>query len=108
MVVGLCELVVAIPGATSLKQKRSAIRKVIARTQNRFDLSIAETDLQDKWQRGVIGFALVGNDRRKMQSRIDGVINFIEGLFLVSIIDVRPTVMNYTPDLDESMGFRFD
>lgn len=108
MVVGLCELIVAIPGATSLKQKRSVIRKVIARTQNRFALAIAETDQQDKWQRGTIGFALVGNDRRKIQSLIDSVINFIEGLFLVSIIDVRPTVMNYTPELDERSGFRFD
>jgi len=101
-------MVVAIPGATSLKHKRSVVRKVIARTKNNFTLAIAETDQQDKWQRATIGFALVGNDRRNIQSLIDGVVGFIEDLFLVEIIDVNSELMNYTPDFDERSGFRFD
>ena len=101
-------MVVAIPGANSLKQKRSVVRKVIARTQNKFSLAIAETDQQDIWQRATIGFALVGNDRRTIQSLVDGVVAFIEDLFLVEIIDVNSELMNYTPTFDERSGFRFE
>ena len=108
MVVGLCELIVAIPGSRSLKQKRSAMRKVIDRTRNRFSVSIAEVDLQDKWQRGQIGFATVGNDFAKIQSILDRVIQFIESLFVVSIIDVRQQIDTFSPDVDEGTGFRFD
>ena len=108
MVVGLCELVVAIPGSSSLKQKRSAMRKAIERTRNRFPISIAEVDLQDKWQRGQIGFATVGNDYAKIQSILDRVIQFIEGLFVVSIIDVRQQIDTFSPDVDDLAGFRFD
>lgn len=108
MVVGLCEIVVAIPGSASLKQKRSAMRKVLERTRNRFPVSIAEVDLQDKWQRGKIGFAMVGNEYPRVQSTIDRVIQFIEGLFVVSIVDVRQEIETYSPDIDDRTGYRFD
>ena len=108
MVVGLCEIVVAIPGSASLQQKRAAMRKVLERTRNRFPVSIAEVDLQDKWQRGKIGFAMVGNEHAQVQSTLDRVIQFIEGLFVVSIIDVRHEVETFSPDIDDRAGFRFD
>ena len=97
-----------IPGAKSLKQKRSAIRKVIQRTQSKFQLSIAEVDQQDVWQRGTLGFAVVGNEHGLIQRRVSKIVEHIEQLFVVSILDVNSTVMSYKPTLDERSGFRFE
>lgn len=108
MIVGLCELMVAIPGASNLKQKRSAMRKVIERTRSKFAISIAETDQQDKWQRGTIGFAIAGNDHAYVQSLMDRVITHIEGLYVVMVVDAHQSVTTFSPTMDERTGFRFD
>jgi uncharacterized protein YlxP (DUF503 family) len=104
----LCELLLAIPGANNLKAKRSAVRKVIDRVRNRFMISITETGLQDKWQRALVGFAVVGDDAQKLQGVVQSVVKFIEELFVVAIVDARHQVIPYEPDIDDRSGFRFD
>ena len=108
MFVGLVELILAIPGANSLKAKRSAIRKVVERTRSRFPASIAETGLQDKWQRARIGFAVVGNEHRHVQSIVDRIIKFIQELYVVSIIDVHENISVFSATDDERRGFDFN
>ena len=104
MFFGLCELTIHIPEARSLKQKRSALRKVLDRTKHRFTVSIAETGLQDKWQLGRIGFAVVSNDRSHVQSMIDKILMFIEGLFVVQITDVQQDVGVFSCDVESDGG----
>lgn len=56
------EIVVAelhVPGARSLKQKRSAIKSVIDRVHQRLRVSIAETDHHDLLQRSELTIAVV-------------------------------------------------
>lgn len=101
---GLCELTIHIPEAQSLKQKRSALRKVLERTKNRFTISVAETGLQDKWQLARLGFAIVSNDRSHVQSMIDKVLMFIEGLFIVQITDVQQDIGVFSSDVEHDGG----
>ena len=46
----------------SLKQKRSLLKRLIAKLQKDFNISIAELDYQDLWQRTKLGIAIVANE----------------------------------------------
>ena len=62
MIVGLLTLDLHIPEANSLKSKRMVIKSLIDRIKNRFNVSVAEVDAQNLWQRSVIGIAYVSNE----------------------------------------------
>ena len=94
MVVGVLELVLAVPAAT-LKEKRGIIRRIITRTQNKFNLSIAEIDRLDDPASSVLGFSMVGNDRRFVNEVLSKTINHIDGLFLATIVDQQITIENF-------------
>ena len=50
MTVGLCRVQLHLPENHSLKGKRQVIKSLIARIQNRFNVSVAEIDEHDRWQ----------------------------------------------------------
>lgn len=62
MIVGLLTLDLHIPEANSLKSKRMVIKSLIERIKNKFNVSVAEVDAQNLWQRSVIGIAYVSNE----------------------------------------------
>jgi uncharacterized protein len=68
-----------LPGCASLKEKRGRIKPLIARLHREFNLSVAETDLQDKWQETVITCAMVGNGRAHLESALQTVAKWVEG-----------------------------
>src|SRR5437667_4117 len=55
MVVGVLRLELLLPENHSLKGKRSVLRTIKARVQNKFNVSIAECEEHDLWQRAVLG-----------------------------------------------------
>ena len=67
-----------IPGCSSLKEKRGRIKQLIARLRREFNVSVAEMDLQDKWQDTVITCAMVGNDGAFLQSALRNVAKWVE------------------------------
>lgn len=87
MIVGTCMLKINIFEADSLKEKRHIIKAIIGRLQSRFNISIAEVDLNDKWQSSVIGFACVTNDTSYANEVISKVIKFIDNDSRVEIIE---------------------
>ncbi len=74
MVVGTARLVLAIPGASSLKDKRSVVRRVVDRARARFNAAVAEVDEQDVHRRAVIGVAVVSSDSRHATSMLDTIV----------------------------------
>jgi len=79
MTVGIARLTLFIPDSQSLKQKRMVLRRVKDRTRNKFNVAIAEVEENDVWQRAVLGLALVGNERRFVESALDEVVRFVRG-----------------------------
>jgi len=79
MVVGVCQISLSLPGVTSLKAKRSIVRKVLDRTANRFNVSVAEVGQQDAHRQAMLGFAVVSGDRRHANSMLDSIAAFVEG-----------------------------
>jgi len=94
MVVGIGIIEIFIVESRSLKDKRSVLRRIISRTQNKFPLSIAEVGDNDEWKRGKIGFAFVGNDRGFVNSKLDKIVQFIEGLNVAHVIESRIELIN--------------
>ncbi|MCK0174386.1 MULTISPECIES: DUF503 domain-containing protein [Mycobacteriaceae] len=71
MWIGWLEFDVLLGDVRSLKQKRSAIRPVIAELQRRFSVSAAETSAQDLHRRAGIGVAVVAADRAHVVDVLD-------------------------------------
>lgn len=78
MHLGLLTLHVYLPGCTSLKQKRSRLKPLIARLQREFNISVAEIDFQDAWQESIIACAFVSNDNGHTQRSLQKVVRWIE------------------------------
>ncbi len=90
MVVGTALIRLHIPGATSLKDKRSIVRSVISRLKNEYSLSVAEVAEQDKWQVASIGMAYVSNDVSHANEVLDKAIDFVEtGHWDAEVIDAE-------------------
>ena len=67
-----------LPACSSLKEKRGRIKPLIARLHREFNISVAEVDLQDKWQEAVIACAMVGNERGQLESALQRVAKWVE------------------------------
>jgi len=85
MVVGICRLDLLISGNNSLKGKRRILKRIIERVKNKFNVSIAEVGNHDLWQSSQIGFCMVGNDKRFINSALDKIIYFIEEINIAEI-----------------------
>ena len=56
---------------------------------------MAEVGDNDVWQSAVIGVAVVGNERGFVNSVLDNIIDFIEGLKSLEIVSHEIEIMNY-------------
>jgi uncharacterized protein YlxP (DUF503 family) len=68
-----------VAGSHSLKEKRAVIRRVKDLVQQKFNVSVAEVGANDVWQRAVLAFALVGNEKRFVESSLDQLLDFVRG-----------------------------
>jgi uncharacterized protein YlxP (DUF503 family) len=78
-VIGVLRIHLHLPGCKSLKEKRSVIKPLIARLHKEFNISVAEMDLQDKWQQAVIDCAMIGNDIAHLERSLQTVERWMEG-----------------------------
>lgn len=95
MVAAICEVTLALHDVFSLKEKRSIVRSVVQRTRNRHPISIAEVDELDNLALAVVGFALVSNDRRYVNSLVDKIVAFIDELGLARVEDHSYEIITY-------------
>ena len=94
MVVGTAKISLYIQDNHSLKEKRRIVKSIIAKVQQRFNVSIAEVDFNDKWQRIGLGLSVVGNDRRFVNSALDTILTYVDSLYLGEIIDSDIEIVN--------------
>ncbi|MCF8025841.1 MAG: DUF503 domain-containing protein [Desulfobacteraceae bacterium] len=94
MVIGFGTITFRLDQCHGLKEKRKIIKSIISRSKNGFNAAIAEVDFNDMHQRAKIGFALVGNDRRMVNSQIDKLHEFIYRTALAEIIETETEILN--------------
>jgi uncharacterized protein YlxP (DUF503 family) len=95
VVVGVLRLELYIPENHSLKGKRSVLRAIKSRVRDKFNVSIAETDDHDLWQRAVLGVAQVGADQPHVDACLREVGSFIEDLQLAELGEQRVEFLHY-------------
>jgi hypothetical protein len=77
MVIGTLHITAHIGGSRSLKEKRQVLRSLKDRVHGRFNVSIAEVDGQDTWQRAELGVAVVSNDAKHALAVLREVESFV-------------------------------
>ncbi|HZK26773.1 MAG TPA: DUF503 domain-containing protein [Thermoclostridium sp.] len=87
MVVGVLTVTLYIGGMNNLKDKRSVIKRLLARIKSKLNVSAAETGMQNEWNRCEMGFSCVSNDTSHADSMLSAVIKYIDGDDRVEIID---------------------
>jgi uncharacterized protein len=78
MLVAVAQFDMLIPGSSSLKDKRFVLNSLKARIRNKFNVSVAEVDENEKWQRTILGIALVSNERRFIDQVMGEILRLIE------------------------------
>lgn len=95
MVVGVLRITLFLPENHSLKGKRQVLRAIKARVRNKFNVSIAESAVNEMWQRAELGICQVGNDRPFVDSALREVVNFIDSLGLAPLGEEELEIINY-------------
>jgi uncharacterized protein YlxP (DUF503 family) len=67
-----------LPSCASLKEKRGRIKPLISRLHREFNLSVAEMDLQDKWQEAIISCAMVNSNAVTLRQSLQSVAKWVE------------------------------
>jgi len=94
MVIGQGIIKFRLHDCHSLKGKRRVVKSIISNLRNNFNASVAEIASNDLHQSAEIGFALVGNNRALINSKIDKLINLTDDLGIAEIIDTEMEIVN--------------
>jgi uncharacterized protein YlxP (DUF503 family) len=76
-VVGLLSVELHLSGARSLKDKRMVLRGLKDRLR-KFNVSVAEVDFQDLWQRAALGVVAISTSNEHVDQTLSAVVDEIE------------------------------
>jgi uncharacterized protein YlxP (DUF503 family) len=89
--VGTVEL--HLPDVGSLKGKRHVLKGLKEKLRHRFEISVAEVDHQDLWQRATLALAYVSGDSRHANEVISKALDFIEDNLDGYVTDIHVEVL---------------
>jgi uncharacterized protein YlxP (DUF503 family) len=92
MLVALERFDLRIPGCGSLKQKRHVLKSLTSAIRSTFNVSVAEVDHHDLWQRTAIAVAATGAERFQVRKVMQQVERFVEAWGGVELIDSELTL----------------
>ena len=78
MLVGVCRLEIFVPESSSLKSKRFVLNSIKKRIRNKFNVSVAEVENNDKWQRISLGISMVSNEQKFIDMNVAEILKLIE------------------------------
>lgn len=96
MLVALCRFDLRIPASNSLKEKRHVVKTLIASIRSKYNVSVAEVDHQELWQRCALGMAAVANEGFHLRKVISEVERHIGTFPAVELLDT--TLSLHGPD----------
>ncbi|MGH2682781.1 MAG: DUF503 domain-containing protein [Actinomycetota bacterium] len=92
MLAALCRFDLRIPGCGSLKEKRHVVKTISAGLRAKFNVSVAEVDHHDLWQRTTIGVSAVGAQGFHLRKVMHEVERYLWRQPMIDIIDHRLTL----------------
>ncbi len=92
MLVALERFDLRIPGCGSLKEKRHVVKTLTNAIRSKFNVSVAEVDHHDLWQRTAIGVAAVTREGYHAKKVLHEVERFVERFHEVEIIEAELSI----------------
>ena len=86
MLVALCRFDLRIPDCHSLKEKRHVVKTLTASVRAKFNVSVAEVDHQDLWQRATIAVSAVSGEGYHLRKVMHEVERHIDTFPAVEVI----------------------
>ncbi len=97
MTFGACKVKLRLAENHSLKGKRQVLKSIISQVKNRFNVSVAEVEDQDRWQVATIAVACVGSSTPGVNETLSHVVNFIsQGRWDVELLDYELEILPYS------------
>jgi len=78
MVIGLCSIEIYIPKCRSLKEKRMVIKGIKDSLRNKYNISIAEVEFHNLWQRAKLAVVVVSSQKKRVEQIFSSVLKFME------------------------------
>lgn len=98
MWIGWLEFDLLLGDLRSLKEKRSAVRPLIAELQRRFAVSAAETGLHDLHRRANVGVAIVASDRAHVVEVLDAAERLVAARPEMELLSAHRSLRRSTDD----------
>lgn len=76
--IGIVECECMIYDAQSLKEKRAVLQRIMMRIKNKFNISVAEMDHQDVWQRTKLGLVMISSNRSITENELNEALKLID------------------------------
>ena len=88
VVIGVLRLTLFLSESGSLKGKRRILKSIKDRLRSQFNVSVAEVDYQDKWQKAELAIALAATDRVYADKVLQTILGKVESWRLAEVIEV--------------------
>jgi uncharacterized protein YlxP (DUF503 family) len=89
--IGVITFELRIDDSQSLKDKRHYVKGLKDRLRNKFNVSVAEIDAQDSWQRGVVACVTVSSDQKYAEQLLQAVereaASFLGGILVDATVE---------------------
>ncbi|MFT5365675.1 MAG: hypothetical protein ACI8V2_000615 [Candidatus Latescibacterota bacterium] len=92
MTIGICRFELYLPTCQSLKDKRRLLKSLIARIQNKFNVSVSELEENDLRQKALVGVAVISNASTHANQMLSKIVEMIDR-------ETEIVMMDYTLEL---------
>lgn len=89
MFIGVIYMEIFIPDSSSLKEKRQILKSMKDRIRSNFNVSVAEINHKDLWQRSGLAIVCVGDSMAFAKETVTKIRNFMEKNFPHLIVDFK-------------------
>jgi hypothetical protein len=95
MFVGVARLVLQIPGARSLKDRRRVVKSFKDRVRARLPVTVAEVGDVERYQLATLGVAVVSGDSERCREVLSRVRSLADQMGDAVLADVRTEVVSF-------------
>jgi len=82
-----------LPAVGSLKEKRHVLKGLKEKVRHRFEVSVAEVDHHDSWQRATLAVACVSHESRHANEVVSKAVHFLESVVDGNVIDISVEIL---------------
>jgi uncharacterized protein YlxP (DUF503 family) len=87
VVCGLLTMELRLAENHSLKGKRQVVKSLKERLRSRFNISVAELEPLDSWQKAILAVTTVSKDGKMVESVLNKALNLVEEAHLAEVVD---------------------